>query len=85
MKTEKEKMISGELYNAGDAALINDRLSARRLTRLFNQTNETEDIRRMELLKQLFGSTGSSLYVEPTFRCDYGYNIHVESRRHDRS
>ncbi|MDQ0112138.1 sugar O-acetyltransferase [Paenibacillus harenae] len=70
-------MISGELYNAGDATLINDRLSARRLTRLFNQTNETEDIRRMELLKQLFGSTGSNLYVEPTFRCDYGYNIHV--------
>ena len=29
------------------------------------------------LLKELFGSTGTDVYVEPNFRCDYGYNIHV--------
>lgn len=77
MKTEKEKMLNGELYNAADAVLVADRMNARRLTRLFNQTLETEDNKRTELLKELFGSTGKSLYVEPTFRCDYGYNIHV--------
>ncbi|MCQ6563204.1 maltose acetyltransferase domain-containing protein [Paenibacillus mendelii] len=77
MKTEKEKMINGELYHAGDAVLVNDRRNARRLTRLFNQTMETDDSTRMELLQELFGSTGKNLYVEPTFRCDYGYNIHI--------
>jgi len=77
MKTEKEKMLNGELYNAADSVLIKDRMNARRLTRLFNQTIETDDIQRSELLKELFGSTGKNLYVEPTFRCDYGYNIHV--------
>ncbi|OBZ08241.1 MULTISPECIES: maltose acetyltransferase domain-containing protein [Bacillales] len=77
MKTEKEKMLAGELYLASDAVLMNERLNARRLTRLFNQTLETEDNQRTELLKELFGSTGKNLYVEPTFRCDYGYNIHV--------
>ncbi|TWD94537.1 maltose O-acetyltransferase [Neobacillus bataviensis] len=52
-------------------------MNARRLTRLFNVSLETDDNKRTELLKELFGSTGESLYIEPTFRCDYGYNIHV--------
>jgi len=77
VKTEKEKMLNGELYHAGDPELMKERLNARRLTRLFNQTLETDDNQKIELLKELFGSTGKNLYVEPTFRCDYGYNIHV--------
>ena len=76
--TEKEKMINGELYLAGDPKLVEDRLNARRLTREYNLTIETEANKRENLLKELFGSTGKSLYIEPTFRCDYGYNIHVD-------
>ncbi|UHA74824.1 sugar O-acetyltransferase [Paenibacillus sp. 481] len=77
MKSEKEKMIAGEAYLAADPELIADRLSARKLTRLFNATLETEVEQRSVLLKELFGSTGNNLYMEPDFRCDYGYNIHV--------
>ncbi|MCR8659366.1 sugar O-acetyltransferase [Paenibacillus endoradicis] len=77
MKTEKEKMLNGELYLASDPELLQGRANSRRLTRLFNQSLETEDNTRTKLLKELFGSTGDSLYIEPTFRCDYGYNIHV--------
>lgn len=40
--TEKEKMIKGELYIASDEVLVNERLNARRLTREFNTTLETE-------------------------------------------
>lgn len=77
VKTEKEKMLNGELYLASDPELVKDRLNARRLTRLINQTLETDDNLRIKLLIELFGSTRNNLYVEPTFRCDYGYNIHV--------
>ncbi|WML26922.1 sugar O-acetyltransferase [Neobacillus sp. OS1-33] len=77
MKTEKEKMVNGELYNAADPELVKERLNAQGLTRLFNQTLETDVYKRTELLKELFGTTGKSLYIEPTFRCDYGYNIHL--------
>ncbi len=76
-KTEKEKMIDGEIYNATDPQLTKDRENARAITRLYNQTLETEHDRRIELLKNLFGSTDANLYIEPSFRCDYGYNIHV--------
>ncbi len=77
MKTEKEKMLNGELYNAADPELIQGRENARRLTRLFNLTSETENLKKNELLKELFGSSGKNIYIEQTFRCDYGYNIHV--------
>ncbi|WP_125666022.1 sugar O-acetyltransferase [Paenibacillus baekrokdamisoli] len=77
MKSEKEKMIAGELYMASDSQLVEEREQARRLTRLFNQTTETEYARRTELLQELLGSVGENIYVEQTFRCDYGYNIHV--------
>ncbi|KHF40100.1 maltose acetyltransferase domain-containing protein [Halalkalibacter okhensis] len=77
MKTEKEKMLNGELYQAADPELVKERLNARRLTRLFNESLETDEDKRIKLLKELFGSTGEALYIEPAFRCDYGYNIHV--------
>lgn len=77
MASEKEKMLRGELYLSADPELYQERQKARRLTRLFNETLETDVNQRTELLKELFGSTGNQIYIEPTFRCDYGYNIHV--------
>ncbi|MGW6298802.1 maltose acetyltransferase domain-containing protein [Peribacillus butanolivorans] len=77
MKTEKEKMVNGELYIAADPELVKDRENARRLTRLYNQTTETDECKRIELLMELFGFSGKKIYIEPTFRCDYGYNITV--------
>ena len=56
--TEKEKMLSGKLYTAGDKELAQINKNARRLIRLFNQTNEDEFDKRIAYLKELFGSTG---------------------------
>ncbi|MDQ6597284.1 maltose acetyltransferase domain-containing protein [Bacillus salipaludis] len=77
MKTEKEKMLDGELYNPADPVLVKDGENARRLIRLFNQSLETEISKRSEILKELFGSTGENISVEPNVRCDYGFNLHV--------
>lgn len=75
--TEKEKMISGEMYRSADAELVRDRMEARKWTRLYNQTIETDIKERESILKQLLGSTGENIYIEPNFICDYGYNIFV--------
>lgn len=77
MATNKENMIAGKLYMAGGEELAKDSKRSRMLTRLFNNTTEEQLEYRAELLKQLFESTGESLYVEPPFRCDYGSNITV--------
>lgn len=79
-ETEREKMLAGELYSAADPELVAARQNAGRLTRLYNQTTETEYGRRTEILRELFGTAGGDPYVEPPFHCDYGYNIHVGDR-----
>ncbi|GGP08548.1 sugar O-acetyltransferase [Oceanobacillus neutriphilus] len=77
MKTEKEKMIAGEMYNPEDPVLQKDRKEARGKVRIYNQTLETEEEKRTKLLKELLGSTGENVYMEPNIRFDYGYNTHV--------
>ncbi|AIY04469.1 maltose O-acetyltransferase [Planococcus sp. PAMC 21323] len=77
MLTEKEKMLAGEMYDPHDSELRQKRMNARRLSRLFNDTTEMDGQDRSDLLKKLLGSTGDNIHVEPTIRCDYGFNIHV--------
>jgi maltose O-acetyltransferase len=77
MKTEKEKMIAGEIYNPADPILLKEREEARRKVRIYNHTLETEKEKRTKLLKELLGSTGEDLNMEPNIRFDYGYNTYV--------
>ncbi len=42
MKTEKQRMLAGEMYNPDDPKLLKDREEARRKVRIYNQTLETE-------------------------------------------
>lgn len=53
MRTEKEKMLAGEMYNPTDPVLLKEREEARRKVRLYNQTLETEGEKRNKLLKDL--------------------------------
>ncbi|WP_085509194.1 sugar O-acetyltransferase [Thalassobacillus devorans] len=77
MRTEKEKMLAGEMYDPADPVLAKDREEARRKVRLYNQTLETEGEKRAKMLKDLLGSSGENAFMEPTIRFDYGYNTHV--------
>lgn len=53
------------------------RLSSDDLTRRYNYTTVQDQTERRELLEELLGSCGEDCEIEPPFRCDYGYNIHV--------
>ena len=77
MRTEKEKMLAGEMYNPADPVLLEEREEARRKVRIYNQTAETEGEERTKILKELLGSTGDNVYMEPNIRFDYGYNTYV--------
>lgn len=74
-KTEKEKMIAGELYFANDPELVADRMFARSQSQIINQAESAE--LRYQLLKETFGRTGKKIYMEPVINFDYGYNIFV--------
>ncbi|PKG23787.1 maltose acetyltransferase domain-containing protein [Niallia nealsonii] len=73
MKTEKEKMLAGELYFP-DEELGRDHIRARQILAEFNGSLVEN---RSDLLKSLFGKTGENCCVKPNFNCDYGFNIHV--------
>lgn len=75
--TEKELMLAGKMYDPLDPQLVQDREDARRRTREYNATLESEPALRQEMLSAMFGSIGKTITVETPFRCDYGYNIHV--------
>ncbi len=77
MDSEKEKMLNGVLYDADDPDLVAERERARDLTRRYNRTTVHDRTERQELLAELLGSCGEECEIEPPFRCDYGYNIHV--------
>lgn len=74
MKSEKEKMLAGELYRPIDEELEREHLRARQILAEFNRSLGEN---RSDLLKPLFGKSGENLCIKPSFNCDYGSNIHV--------
>lgn len=78
--TEQEKMLSGELYLAADAELVNAHRKALALTRRYNATTEDQEGERAALIQELFGEIGEEFHIEPPFRCDYGTQIEVGRR-----
>ena len=77
MKTEKEKMISGELYDALDEQLSLERTKARLLLNKLNFTSADDSQTMIAILKELIPNAGKDLWIQPPFYCDYGYNIDV--------
>ncbi len=74
-RTEKEKMLHGELYRAGDPELRAERERAEALLLELNATGDAG--RRISLLRSLLGSVGERVSLRSPFFCDYGYNIHL--------
>ncbi len=74
-KTEKEKMLAGELYNGMDPALVAERLRARELCQALSALPPAaSEGERAELLARLF-CIPTNVYITPPFFCDYGTNI----------
>lgn len=74
MKTEKQKMLSGELYRASDEDLVADKMRCREAMRRFNQSVPESD-QWKTAKRDLLPNAPDSVYIEPPFFCDYG--IHV--------
>jgi maltose O-acetyltransferase len=80
MRSERDKMLAGELYDPLDAELVAARNRARDLCQDLNATREANEAERRRILKELFGQGGDSVWMQPPFFCDYGTNIHLGER-----
>ena len=76
--SEKEKMLSGQLYDANyDKELADERMFCKCLCHKYNNLSPDNVDERKAILKQILGKTGERFWIEPDFRCDYGYNIEI--------
>ncbi|NER81900.1 MAG: sugar O-acetyltransferase [Leptolyngbya sp. SIO1D8] len=74
MESAKEKMISGQLYNASDPILVQERVHTHEVCHAYNSIPNGGPTRE-NYLNQLMGEMGKNCFIEPPFFCDYGYNI----------
>lgn len=74
-RTEREKMLAGDLYRASDPELGAMRTRARELTRAYNDSSPDAREHRRTILEDLFRHAGLDIEIEPPFHCDYGAHI----------
>jgi maltose O-acetyltransferase len=80
MRSEMDKMLAGELYDPMDPELVRARDRARDLCQDLNTTRESQQQERRRIVKELFGSGGETVWMQPPFFCDYGSNILLGER-----
>jgi maltose O-acetyltransferase len=74
-RTEKQKMLAGDLYTPADAEIQADQLAASVWMQRFNAALGASPDRWHALLKERFAAVGEGAIIRPPFHCDYGYNI----------
>src|SRR2546423_7521256 len=80
MTSERQKMLSGELYDPFDPELVAAREHARDLCHALNATRDAQHHERRRILRELFGAGGDTVWMQPPFFCDYGTNIELGER-----
>jgi len=75
MKSEREKMLAGELYFAPDPELSEMQSKAQALLHAFNSSHPSAAESRREVIRSLFGGIGDGFDIRAPFFCDYGSNI----------
>lgn len=66
-------MLAGEAYDAWDETLYNERIECRKTLMELNNSLPNSEQWRSAIDKLIPGS--EQAFLEPPFRCDYGYNI----------
>ena len=75
MKTEKQKMLAGELYRPGDPEIQAEQRANKAWLARYNAAMALPVAERHALLSEHFGRAGADAVIRPPFFCDFGYNI----------
>jgi maltose O-acetyltransferase len=79
-RTQRQRMLAGDLYIADDPQLSAESRRARRLQDEFNRTAADAVEERRRILGELLGKFGEESEIRPPFFCDYGYHVRVGAR-----
>jgi maltose O-acetyltransferase len=77
MGTEKEKMLAGELYDAGAPELQAELAATHKWLARYNAALDASACERRALLLERLAAVGEGAVIRPPFHCDYGFNIRL--------
>ncbi len=79
-KLEVIKIITSEqpYYNTYNSILVEEQKKAKELCYRYNQSSPLDNDLRKDILAKLLGTYSDMVGIEPSFHCDYGFNIHTE-------
>lgn len=77
LKEQMKRIRSGQLYNDLTQELVDFRRDTCLLTDEYNRSYGQPPQIREEILGRLLGSMGKNVFFEPSFRCEFGCNIHI--------
>ncbi len=77
VRTELERIISGDLYSAADPELAAKSIKSRSIMEEYNKTSRLEKDKRQQLLNDMFKSVGENITVEAPVYVDYGSNTTI--------
>lgn len=80
-RTNRERMLAGDLYIADDPENARIAKAAARLCHEYQQAMLADDeTRALVLLEQLLGSLGEGTQIRPPLTVNYGENLHIGAR-----
>ena len=77
MRTEKEKMLAGELYRPIGPELKADLAATAAWLARYNAALAKSAVERHRLLAERLAEVGENTDIRPPFYCDYGFNIRL--------
>ena len=80
MAEQRERMLRGELYDAGDPELVTARRRCADLLHQLNGLSNADRRERARVLNDLFGALDATSTLVSPFFCDYGTQISIGAR-----
>jgi maltose O-acetyltransferase len=77
LEQQRQHILAGHVYNDLTEELIAARERAVHLTEEYNQSFGGPPARRQAILSRLLEHVGEGAHFEPTFRCEFGYNVRL--------
>jgi maltose O-acetyltransferase len=76
VRTQKQRMLAGDLYDPVDPELMADHEAAVAWMGRYNAPDLPVEA-RLALLRERLAHVGDRVSIRPPFHCDYGYNISI--------
>ena len=80
MRTEREKMLAGEVYDACEPDLLEDLNRVKVLCQQYNNLLPTDFGARNKMIREILGQADEDTFINQPFYCDYGKHIRVGKR-----